>query len=211
MQFNRSTVVALVVAVALAGCAGAGPLGGSSGDTATPSPTNTTTQTPTSTTTQTPRPTATPTPRPTATPTETWTQPSGPRNSTDDKAEPGRFMKVQFVDKQPAGNGSGVTDFDLDVLADTRLPNVDPGPDGTEQRTGTGEPYFLVKINGELIAQTDVVEQKRYGTYSINIPPSALSQFDAGTLDVQVIMMDRDSHHDDLYRRWNGTIQYAPS
>lgn len=205
MQFHRLTVVALVFAVALAGCAGVVP-GGGSNDTATPPPTGT----PADTTTATPPATPTATPTSTATPTESWTPPSGPENSTEDKSEPGRFMTVQFVNKREAESGSGYSEFDVDVLADTRMQNVDPGPDGTAERTGEGEPYFLVTVNDTLIARTDVVERTRYGTFPISIPASALSQFDAGTLDVQVLMMDRDSHHDDLYRRWNGTIEYSP-
>lgn len=212
MQVHRPTVAVLAVAVLLAGCAGIGL--DPSGDTATPTPTPTANATGDETTgtetpTQTSTPTATPT-RTTATPTETWTPPSGPSARTEVKAEPNRFMQVQFVNKREARNGSGYADFDVDVLADTRMRNVDPGPDGTEERTGTGEPYFLVYIDGRLIAQTDVVGQQQYGTYSVDIPRSALTQFDAGTLDVQVVMMDRDSHYDDLYRRWNGTIEYSP-
>lgn len=211
MELHRSTVLVLVVAVALAGCAG-GPFGGgSSGDDGTQSPTATPTQTETPTSTPTPTATPTATPPPTATPTATWNPPPGPNRPTENKTEPDRFMEVQFVDVERAANGSGVTNFDLDVLADTRLPNVDPGPEGTENRTGTGEPYFLVKINGTLIAQTDVVDQQRYGTYPVAIPGGALDRFDAGTLDVQVVMLDRDSHRDDVYRRWNGTIEYAPN
>jgi hypothetical protein len=214
VNVNRVTALALVVAIALAGCSSLGPMAGN------PSPTETTqtttepaattsetTTTQTSTATPTATPTSTPfvaTPRPEATPvpTETWTKPKTPK-SPEDKGQD-RINNVEFVNKEESSSGSGYTDFDIQVSADTYFSNIDPTP------SVDGEPYFYVEINGEPIAREEV-NLRRDGSFTINIHPGALKQFDSGTLEVSVILYDDDHKYDDNYGSWTGTIQYTAS
>jgi hypothetical protein len=181
MNRHRATALALVLAVLFAGCSGIGGSGG------TTSPTGTTTSAATSSSTAN-----------TAT-TEMWIEPSTPQKA-EVKSESGHIAGVKFVDKVGAKNG-GYGDFDLRVTADTRFPNVDPKSDG--------EPYFLVKINGKSVARKNAEwQQKKNGEFTITILRDALDQFDSGTLTVRVTLLENDSHSDDKYDTWKGTIEY---
>lgn len=217
MNINRLTAVALIAAVALAGCSGMGPMGGSS----TPSPTEATqtttsqatTTTNTTTTQSTPEQTATATPtstpyvatpptEPTPVPTETWTKPPTPK-SPEDKGED-RISSVKFINKKEAPSGSGYTDFDVQVSANTMMQDIDPTP------SKDGEPYFYVEINGEPIAREEV-SFRTSGVFTIKIHPGALKQFDSGTLEVSVTLYDDDHKYHDEYGTWTGTIEYSAS
>lgn len=188
----------------LAGCTGFSPAGES--PTSPESPTSSESPTPTATST----PTATPSPTPTATPTETpypeWNSPQPPNQPTEDKREEGRISRVTFVNTEPASDGDGYANFDLEVVADTRMENVDP-PDHGDVR---GEPYLLVEINGELFARTPTLPMEANGTFSVQIEKTGLDQFDAGALDVTVRLVDKDSEYDDIYGVRNATIRYEP-
>jgi hypothetical protein len=90
------------------------------------------------------------------------------------------------------------------VNANTLFQNVDPTP------SEDGEPYFYVEINGESVAR-DEVNLRQDGSFTIEIHPGALEQFDSGTLDVRVSLLDVDHKHDDRYDTWTGTIEYVAS
>lgn len=145
--------------------------------------------------------TPTDTAEPASTPTESWTPPETPHQPTEDKRED-RITDVDFINTEAATNTNGYTDFDLQVGANTWMMNVDPPKDED------GEPYFLVEINGTLVTRTDIVPFRKEGSFTIPIKRAALQRFDAGTLEVRILLFDEDSHSDDLYGIWSGTIEY---
>jgi predicted small lipoprotein YifL len=214
VNVNRVTALALVIVIALAGCSSLGPMAGAptptettqsttTSDTTTAQSTDTETQTATPTATATSTPfVATPRPDATPVPTETWTKPDTPK-SPEDKGQD-RISNVKFVNKEESSSGSGYTDFDIQVSADTYFSNIDPTP------SEDGEPYIYVEINGEPIAREEV-NLRQDGTFLIEIHPGALKQFDSGTLEVSVTLYDDDHKYDDNYGSWTGTIQYTSS
>lgn len=115
----------------------------------------------------------------------------------------GRLKKVTLVDKVKAKNGNGYSNFNVEVVANTSLPNVDPEP------LVDGDPYFLVQINGKNVGRTGVRFQHDEGTYSVEIEEGAFEQFNDGTLTVTVYMLDEDHQHDDIYGKWTGTVKYS--
>lgn len=184
--------------------------------TSTPTPTATTTsdstptsESPTTTsdsipTSESPTTTSDSTPDSTETTTAaTWSKPSPPTRPTEEKLED-RITSVKFINKATAESGAGYSNFDVQVNADTVMKNVDP--EGDVQ----GEPYFIVEVNDKLVARASVTFEKN-GSFAIEIPSAALQQFDSGTLDVRVSLLDEDSHSDDLYDTWSGTIEYSSS
>lgn len=190
MSARLPLAAALALVVLLAGCGAALPGGGSPTSTATDSPT--------------PAPTASPTASPTPTATPPWESPRPPNRPTEVVDEEGRISGVEFVNREP--NGDGYSSFDLRVHANTTMENVDPPDHGNPE----GEPYFLVFVEGELVTRTKLVVQEANGTFDVRVKEAALEQFDAGPLDVRVALMDEDSAQDDRYGTWSGTIQYAP-
>ncbi|WP_458187144.1 hypothetical protein [Haladaptatus sp. NG-WS-4] len=215
MNRQRSTSLVLVLVVVLAGCSG---IGGSDTTTTTTKTTTTTSEVSTSastetTTTDTTTATSTETTTTdttTATSTETttttaesWSPPKAPNKPIDDKREPGRIKSVTFTNKVEAKSGNGYTNFDVEVVANTSMPGVDPEP------LVDGDPYFLVRINGQRVARAGVRFQHDEGTYSVEIDEGAFQQFDSGTLQVEVLLLDKDKQTDDLYGKWTGTIQYS--
>lgn len=187
---NGHFVTAVVLVVLLAGCSGFGPTEGSPTGTATP----TTTATPTST------------PTPTATPYPEWNSPQPPNRPTEDKIEEGRISTVTFANEESAADGDGYANFDLEVVADTRMENIDPPEHGDVE----GEPYLLVEINGTLFARTEILPMDANGTFPVQIRKRGLDQFEPGALEVTVRLVDRDSEYDDVYGVWTGTITYNP-
>lgn len=207
MNANRVIALALVSLVLLSGCSSIDTLTGSStqtdtGPTATPTPdtaasTDTQTSAPDDTSTQivkTPPPTAT------AIPTETWTKPATPK-APESKNE-NNIKSAEIVNKEESSNGSGYTNFDVQVNADTSFEDIDPTP------SVDGEPYFVVEINDKIVARNDV-NLRQDGTFTLTIRPGALEQFDSGTLDVKVTLYDEDHKHDDRYGKWTGTVKYT--
>jgi hypothetical protein len=73
-----------------------------------------------------------------------------------------------------------------------------------------GEPYFLVYVEGELIERSDYVEF-RNGTFLVDVHPGGLAQFESGTLEMEVLLMDRDSEYDDVYGVWRTEFAYENS
>lgn len=205
--------VFLALAVLSAGCLGGGP---SAGDTATQTPTPKTTATPAPTAT--PEPTDTPTPAPTNTPTPaptetltstataTWSKPQPPNapESKYDETDRIWMYDTRLVNRERSANGDGVTDFDIEVTANTTMSNVDPPEHGDVE----GEPYFLAYANDRLIYRSEPVDY-RNGTFTLDVHPGALEQFEEGTLRVTVFLMDRDSTYDDEYAYETARIRYA--
>ncbi len=200
---RRAVTVALVLTVVLAGCAG-GDGGGSTPEATTAGTTASATTTDTATTTGTETTTAEPTP----TATKTYVSPITPNRPTETADEEGNRIKSgSFVNKTPAENGSGFTDFDVQIRANTSMHNVDPADHGDVQ----GEPYALVIVNGELVERSPYFEMKDDGTFNVSVHPDGLRHagVEPGTLEVKVLLMDQDGAHDDVYGTWTGTIEYA--
>lgn len=82
------------------------------------------------------------------------------------------------------------------------MKNVDPPEDED------GEPYFIVEINGQIVARTDIVPFRKEGSFTIPLKAAALNQFDSGPLNVRVSLFDEDHKYADLYDTWTGTIEY---
>ncbi len=153
-----------------------------------PDTTTQTTQMTTQTTTQ-PTETATPSPTPT---TQTTTTTEATRTAAS-----GGLSIVDTTDR----NGNGyVSDFNITVKADTRLPDRDPD--------GNGDPYLSVKINGQPFGQTDVLTPSPNGAYTIGIEPSDLQRYKQGPLQVTVQLMDKDSGQDEQINTWTKTVKY---
>ncbi|MFC6962096.1 hypothetical protein [Halocatena marina] len=206
MNGNRVIALALVITVLLAGCSSIDSLTGSSTPTEAES---TATETETATATETSTPTATSTqvvktPAPTATarPTGTWTEPATPK-APEDKND-NRIKSAKIINKKKASDGNGYTDFDVQVNANTLFDNIDPTP------SVDGEPYIVVEINGEIVAR-DEVNLRKDGSFTIDVRPGALEQFDSGTLKVSATLYDEDHKHDDIYGTWSGTVEYTSS
>ncbi|KZN23833.1 hypothetical protein A4G99_13380 [Haladaptatus sp. R4] len=113
------------------------------------------------------------------------------------------MKSVKLVDKVKAKSGNGYSNFNVEVVANTSMKNVDPEP------LVDGDPYFLVQINGKNVGRTGVRFQHDEGTYPVEIDEGAFEQFDDGTLHVTVYLLDKDHEHDDVYAKWTGTIQYS--
>jgi hypothetical protein len=203
MNRYRSTVLVLALAIMLAGCNG---IGGSDATTTmetttSASPSTSSTSTTATTTSATTTTTATTTAGTTTA--QSWSPPKAPNAPIDNKREPGRIKKVTFTNKVEVKSGNGYSDFDVEVVANTSMPGVDPEP------LVDGDPYFLVRINGERVARAGVRFQHDEGTHGIEMEKAALRQFNSGTLNVEVLLLDRDKQTDDMYGKWTGTIQYG--
>lgn len=133
---------------------------------------------------------------------ETWTKPETPRDP-ENKPED-RISGAEFTNQEEASDGNGYTDFDIQVNANTSMEGVDPTPDVD------GEPYFTVEVNDKLVTREDAYFRQD-GTFTLNVHPDALEQFDSGTLSVRVRLYDVDHDFDDRYDEWTGTIEYSSS
>ena len=206
MRRGIPATVAVILAIVLAGCAGG--ISGGETTTTTTTTTATTQSTPTGTPTTTATPTATTTAEPTRTATPTYVAPITPNRPTQTADEAGnRIVSGSFINRVPAESGSGYTDFDVQIRANTTMHNVDPAAHGDVE----GEPYALVIVNGELVERSPYFEMKDDGTFNVSVHPDGLRHADIepGTLDVKVLLMDQDGAHDDVYGTWSGTIEYA--
>ncbi|SIR10130.1 hypothetical protein SAMN05421858_1423 [Haladaptatus litoreus] len=206
MNRHRSTVLVLILAIMLAGCSGIGGSNDTTTTTTTDAPTSDITETTaTDSSTTSAETTITTTSTTTTTTTvEEWEPPEAPHTPIDDKIGDDNHIKsVTLTNKVQAKNGNGVTSFDVDVTADTNLTGVDPEP------LVDGDPYFLVRVDGERVGRTSVRFQHDEGTYSVDIDERAFEQFDSGTLEIEVLMLDQDKQTDDLYGRWTGTVEYS--
>lgn len=205
VNLHRTTTIALVFAVLLAGCSGIGGQTESPTSTQTTDPTSSSTTPPTSSTTaQTSATTSTNTQtstKDTGTTTEIWVQPKPPKTPFQVKNED-RIKSVKFVDKAEAKSGNGYSNFNLEVRANTLMTGVDPDSDG--------EPYFVVKINGKIVTRKSVQwDQKEDGTYKLKVLKGALKRFDSGPLKVKVLLLEEDKKRADMYSDWQDTIEYS--
>ena len=208
MSKRLPTTVAVVLTVVLAGCAG-GIGGDSSPDATTTATTATSTPTETSTLTAT---TTTTTAEPTPTGTPTYVPPITPNRPTQTADEAGNRIKGgTFVNKTEAKNGSGYTDFDVRIRANTSMHNVDPPEVREHHGDVEGEPYAVVIVNGKLVERSRYFEMKDDGQFDISVHPDGLRRAGVkpGTLKVKVLLMDQDSDRDDVFGTWTGTIEYA--
>ena len=208
MRRRIPATIALVLTVVLAGCAGG--IGGGSSTDATTTASTTTTSAPTESATDTASPTTatTVTAEPTATATKTYVAPITPNRPTETADEEGNRIKSgSFINTVPAENGSGYTDFDVQIRANTSMHNVDPPEHGDVE----GEPFALVIVNGELVERSPYFEMRDDGTFNVSVHPDGLRHagVEPGTLEVKVLLMDQDGAHDDVYGTWSGTIEYA--
>lgn len=142
---------------------------------------------------------------PTSEPTdvEPWTPPKPINTPTQDKLDD-RINDVDFINTVESSSGSGYSDFDLQVGANTWMKDVDPTPEED------GNPYFVVKINDVLVARSKPVPFREEGSFPIQIKTGALQQFDPGTLQIRILLLDTDKSRDDLYGEWTGEIKYRP-
>lgn len=137
-----------------------------------------------------------------------WSPPEEPNRPLEDKRED-RIESVEFVDKEPAENGEGYSNFNLEVVANTSMENVDPPEHGDVE----GEPYFFVKINEDeqkLVERTGEVRMEENGTFHIEVRPAGLEEFDSGSLTVEVFLMDEDKDWDDIYDAVGKDVQFNP-
>lgn len=139
-----------------------------------------------------------------ATPGESWSPPEQPNKPTEDKLDD-RINDVDIINKEEATSGSGYSNFDLQVGANTWMTDVDPEPEVD------GDPYFAVEINGTLITRTELVPFRKQGSFKIPIKQGGLQQFSAGTLEIRILLLDIDKQRDDLYGEWTGTIEFQPA
>ncbi|WP_323172038.1 hypothetical protein [Natrialba sp. PRR66] len=142
--------------------------------------------------------------------TEDWSAPQEPNRPLEDKSED-RIESVEFVDTEPAADGEGYSNFNLEVVANTSMENVDPPEHGDV----IGEPYFFVKINegpGErkLIERTGQVQMEDNGTYHIDVRPAGIEEFADRDLSLEVFLMDEDKDWDDIYDAVGTSIQFNP-
>ncbi|PGF18293.1 hypothetical protein CP556_09480 [Natrinema sp. CBA1119] len=137
-----------------------------------------------------------------------WHPPEEPNRPMEDKRGD-RIKSMTFVDKEPAANGDGYSNFNLEVVANTSMENVDPPEHGDVE----GEPYFFVKINEDkqkLIERTGEVRMEENGTFHIDVRPAGIEEFGAGPLTVEVYLMDEDKDWDDIYASVGKNIDYNP-
>ncbi|RZV11669.1 hypothetical protein BDK88_0550 [Natrinema hispanicum] len=217
MQFRNAAVVAVALLVALSGCSALGgtPAGEPANETDTKSVTEPATDgSADANTTSTAEPNGTEddtsTDRSDDTTDAAWYPPEEPNRPLEDKRED-RIESVTFVDKVPAESGDGYSNFNLEVVANTSMEDVDPAEHGDLE----GEPYFFVKINeGEdnrkIIERTDEVRMDENGTFHIDVRPAGIEEFGAGPLTVEVFLMDEDKDWDDIYASVGTEIQYTP-
>jgi hypothetical protein len=92
-------------------------------------------------------------------------------------------------------NGNGyVSDFDLEVQADTRIKG--------------GKPYFIVKINGDTIGQTGTLERTANGAFTIKLPQSTFESYKRGQLQVTVTLAAKGSGK--KINSWTKPVNYEP-
>ncbi|MFC4542736.1 hypothetical protein ACFO5R_12470 [Halosolutus amylolyticus] len=137
-----------------------------------------------------------------------WYPPAEPNRPLEDKRED-RIESVEFVDTEPAADGEGYSNFNLEVVANTSMENVDPPEHGDV----VGEPYFFVKINEDtqkIVERTREVRMDENGTFHIDVRPAGIEEFGEGPLTVEVFLMDEDKDWDDIYASVGKEIYFNP-
>lgn len=219
---ERKTILAvgIVSLVLLAGCSGAGPSGSQNETTGAETTTAVATTGATATTTADTTTGATETTTDTATTTETWTEPSVPNEPLQNKIDESG-NRIDSIETGGDGFTEGTSTVTMTVLANTSMPSVDPAEHGTVR----GEPYLLAyvntsltngsrfsTVNGTLIQRSGQLHQEPDGEYTLTIHREALesADVDAGTVEVLVLLMDRDSQWDDVYGLERVSVEYVP-
>lgn len=228
MERNGILAIGVVCLVLLAGCSGAGPSGNqnattsiestTAGTTAATTTADTTTGSDATTTDATETTTQTTTATTTTTP--TWTEPSVPNKPLQNKMEESG-NRIDSVTVAGDGFTEGTSTVSLTVAANTSMPRVDPAEHGTVR----GEPYLLAyvntsftngtrfsTVNGTLIERSAQLHQESNGEYTLTLHREALesTDVDSGTVEVLVLLMDRDSMWDDIYGFDRVTVEYVP-
>ena len=137
-----------------------------------------------------------------------WYPPEEPNRPLEDERED-RIESVEFVDKEPAADGEGYSNFNLEVTANTSMERVDPPEHGDV----VGEPYFFVKINEDeqkIVERTGHVRMEENGTFHIDVRPAGIEEFGEGPLTVEVFLMDEDKDWDDIYDAVGTEIYFNP-
>ncbi|WP_306053786.1 hypothetical protein [Natronococcus wangiae] len=139
-----------------------------------------------------------------------WEPPKEPNRPMEDERED-RIESVEFVDKEPAEDGEGYSNFNLEVVANTSMENIDPPEHGDV----VGEPYFFVKINEgadnqKIVERTDQVDMDENGTFHIDVRPAGIEEFGERLLTVEVFLMDEDKDWDDIYDAVATQIHFNP-
>lgn len=157
------------------------------------SPTPTSTATETSTPTPTPTPTATETATPTPTPSPTPTPAPTQTSTSISSSVSGNLQIINKVDE----NGNGyVSDFDVEIQANTQIQS--------------GQPYFVVKINGQTIGETGTLKRTKNGVFTIGLPPSTFESYQRGQLRVTVTLIAKTPGPDRTIKSWTKTVNYEP-
>ncbi|WP_120246010.1 hypothetical protein [Halopiger aswanensis] len=137
-----------------------------------------------------------------------WYPPEEPNRPLEDKRED-RIESVEFVDTEPAADGEGYSNFNLEVVVNTSMERVDPAEHGDV----VGEPYFFVKINEDeqkIVERTEHVRMAENGTFHIEVRPAGIEAFGEGPLTVEVFLMDEDKDWDDIYDSVGTEIYFNP-
>ncbi|MFA9417216.1 hypothetical protein [Natrinema sp. HArc-T2] len=214
MQFRNAAVIAVALLVALSGCSALGgtqagePTNETDTKSVTESNANGSDDSDNTSSDVEPTEEDTSTDGGDATATAAWSPPEEPNRPMEDNRED-RIKSVTFVDKVPAESGEGYSNFNLEVVANTSMENVDPPEHGDVE----GEPYFFVKINEDeqkIIERTEEVRMTENGTFTIDVRPAGIEEFGAGSLTVEVFLMDEDKDWDDIYASVGTEIQYTP-
>ncbi|WP_408956948.1 hypothetical protein [Natrinema sp. 74] len=140
---------------------------------------------------------------------ESWSPPTEPNRPLENKRED-RIESVQFVDKTPENSTDGYSNFNLEVVANTTMEDVDPASHGDV----VGEPYFFVKINEDkqkIVERTGEMRMEDNGTFHIDVRPAGIEEFGSGPLTVEVFLMDEDKDWDDIYDAVGKEIQFNPN
>ncbi|QRV13633.1 hypothetical protein JMJ58_11760 [Haloterrigena salifodinae] len=139
-----------------------------------------------------------------------WRPPEEPNRPLENKRED-RIEDVSVVDTESAEDGDGYSNFNLEVVANTTMENVDPPEHGDV----IGEPYFFVKINEgpdnqKIVERTGEVRMEEDGTFHIDVRPAGIEEFGEGSLTVEVFLMDEDKDWDDIYDAVSTEVEFDP-
>lgn len=167
-------------------------------------------------------PTATPTE--TATPEPTWSPPEETNKPLENKLDDGVTNRVKDVSiSDGSESGDGYSAVQVSVTANTSMYGIDPVEHGTPE----GEPFFVVYIDGQIVAKDDsrfsavngtAVQRKDVSfasnrTFALDVPQAAFEAADTepGETRITVVLFDEDKTWDDIYGVGHTTVTYEPS
>lgn len=127
----------------------------------------------------------------TGTPTQTSIQTSSDSNTSSTNPTPAG------ISVKEGNNSDSVL---LDVRANTSLNSTDP------EDENPGEPYFVIKVDGEQVKQTPEVERSNSGRYTFELASTSLRQSGSEMVSVTVVLMDQDTVFDDAVRTWSTSV-----